>query len=124
MRTGQKLEKGRTGKRTHYIRLKTRYADNNIGDGVVAHQLGFLRNREQKQTRLTNFSPSNSDENGTQARKVKDRETYTLYSFETRYADNNIGDGAGDEVDEMRDIMPLGAVNNVSNARNKECCEN
>ena len=64
MRTGQKLEKGKTGKRTHYIRLKTRDADNNIGDG------------------------------------------------------------AGDEVDEMRDIMPLGVVNNVSNGRNKECCEN
>ena len=74
MRTGHKLEKGKTGTRTLYTRFKRRYADNNIGDGVVAHQLGFLRNRE-KQTRLTNFSPSNSDENGTQARKQKDRGT-------------------------------------------------
>ena len=82
MKTGQKLEKGKTGTRTLYTRFKRRYADNNIGDGVVAHQLGFLRNREQKQTRLTNFSPSNSDENGTQARKGKDRDTYTLYSFQ------------------------------------------
>ena len=53
MRTGHKLEKGKTGKHTHYVRLKRRYADNNVGDGVVALQLGFLRNREQKQTRLT-----------------------------------------------------------------------
>ena len=53
MRTGHKLEKGKTGKRTVYIRLKRRYADNNIGDEVVTHHLGFLRNREQKQTRLT-----------------------------------------------------------------------
>ena len=48
MKTGHKLEKGKTGTRTLYTRFKRRYADNNIGDGVVAHQLGFLRNREQK----------------------------------------------------------------------------
>ena len=34
MRTGHKVEKGKTGKRTLYIRLKRRYADNNIGDGA------------------------------------------------------------------------------------------
>ena len=62
MRTGHKLEKGKTGKRTHYIRLKTCYADNNISDG------------------------------------------------------------AGDEVDEMRDIMPLGALNKVSRIDEKCCC--
>ena len=48
MRMGHKLEKGKTGKRTVYIRFKRRDVDNNIGDEVVAHQLGFLRNREQK----------------------------------------------------------------------------
>ena len=82
MKTAHKLERGKTGTRTLYTRFKRRYADNNIGDGVVAHELGFLRNREQKHTSLTNFSPSNSDENGAQARKGKDRETYTIYSFE------------------------------------------
>ena len=55
MRTGHKLEKGNTGKRTLYIRLKRR-------DG-----------------------------------------------------NNNIGYEAGDKVDQMRDIMLLGAVSNVSN---------
>ena len=78
---GHELEKGKTGKRTVYIRLKRRDVDNNISE-VVAHQPGFFRNSEQKKTRLTKFSPSNSDENGTQARKGKDRETYSLYSFE------------------------------------------
>ena len=48
MRTGHKLEKGKTGKSTLYIRLKRHYADNSVDNGVVAHQLGFLRNREQK----------------------------------------------------------------------------
>ena len=78
MKTGHKLEKGKTGARTLYTRFKRRYADNNIGDGVVAHQLRFLRNREQKQTRLTNFSPSNSDENGTQARKGRQGHVHTI----------------------------------------------
>ena len=55
-------------------------------------------------------------------RKTGERKRYIR--LKTRYADNNIGDGAGDEVDEMRHIMPLGAVNNVWNERNKEWCEN
>ena len=42
MRTGHKLEKRKTEKRTLYIRLTTRYADNNIGDGEVAYSWGLL----------------------------------------------------------------------------------
>ena len=64
MRTGHKVEKGKTGKHTLYIRLTRRDADNNIGDG------------------------------------------------------------AGDKLDEIRDTMLLGAVSKVSNGRSKECCEN